>query len=220
MTGHGRLPDFLAAILDLDGTLLDSTRLWHDIDVQFLKKRGIPAPPDYMENIKTLNYEIGAAYTKKRFHLRESEADIIAEWHAMALKQYRDEIGLKPHAAEFLAYLKKHGVTICAATASDESLFLPALKRCGILPYFSNFTQTREVNRDKGAPDVYIRAAFKNHVSVGECIVVEDTLKSIQGARAGGFFTVGVADAGSADQEDEIRKTADLFVQNLGELIA
>jgi HAD superfamily hydrolase (TIGR01509 family) len=219
MTIGRKTPDFTTAILDLDGTLLDSTGLWHDIDVQFLARRGIPAPDDYMENIKTLNYEIGAAYTKKRFGLRESAEAIIAEWHAMALAEYRENIGLKPYAAQFLRYLAGHGIRIAAATASDESLFLPCLERCGILPYFSSFTQTREVNRDKGAPDVYIRAAEKEAAFPDACIVVEDTLKSILGARAGGFFTVGVADPGSSDQEEKIRETADLFVQNLGELI-
>ncbi|MDD6788586.1 MAG: HAD family phosphatase [Lachnospira sp.] len=212
-------PDFTTAILDLDGTLLDSTWLWHDIDVKFLAKRGIPAPRDYMENIKTLNYEIGAAYTKKRFGLALGERAIIDEWHAMALEAYRNSIRLKPYAAQFLQFLAERGVSIVAATASDESLYLPCLARCGILSYFSSITQTREVNRDKGAPDVYLRAARKAGARPDECIVVEDTLRSIQGAKAGGFFTVGVADPGSADLEGVIRETADLFVQNLGELI-
>lgn len=214
-----RLPAYKAAILDLDGTLLDSTGLWHDIDVEFLGRRGIPAPPDYMENIKTLNYENGAVYTKKRFCLSESTDDIIAEWHAMALDAYSRTIQLKPFAAEYLQWLRSRGIIICAATASDESLFVPCLRRLRVMDYFANITQTCEVKRDKGAPDVYIRAAEKNNVSVKDCIVIEDTLKSIEGAKAGGFFTVGAADPLSADLEEKIRQTADLFIDNLGELI-
>ena len=38
--------DFNGAIFDLDGTLLDSMSVWADIDIHFLAKRGIDAPPD------------------------------------------------------------------------------------------------------------------------------------------------------------------------------
>ena len=34
-------------IFDLDGTLLDSTWVWSQIDTDFLKKRGFEVPKDY-----------------------------------------------------------------------------------------------------------------------------------------------------------------------------
>ena len=34
-------------IFDLDGTLLDSTWVWSQIDTDFLKKRGFEVPEDY-----------------------------------------------------------------------------------------------------------------------------------------------------------------------------
>ena len=41
------MKQYKGAIFDLDGTLLDSMRVWDDIDVAFLKKRGLEVPPDY-----------------------------------------------------------------------------------------------------------------------------------------------------------------------------
>ena len=35
------LDNIQAIIFDLDGTLVDSMWLWHDIDVEFLEKRGL-----------------------------------------------------------------------------------------------------------------------------------------------------------------------------------
>ena len=36
------------AIFDLDGTLLDSMGVWDQVDIDFLSKRGIDVPDDYM----------------------------------------------------------------------------------------------------------------------------------------------------------------------------
>ena len=42
--------DFNAAIFDLDGTILDSMDVWEHIDIQFLKKRNLPVPENYVRN--------------------------------------------------------------------------------------------------------------------------------------------------------------------------
>ena len=56
-----------AVIFDLDGTLLDSMWVWDDIDVAFLKKRGLEVPPDYQEAITPLGFLEAARYTIRRF---------------------------------------------------------------------------------------------------------------------------------------------------------
>lgn len=39
------------AIFDLDGTLLDSMGVWDQVDIDFLSKRGIDVPDDYMTKV-------------------------------------------------------------------------------------------------------------------------------------------------------------------------
>ena len=45
------MPDYKAAIFDLDGTLLDSMHIWEQIDIDFLKKRGLSASRDYIQAV-------------------------------------------------------------------------------------------------------------------------------------------------------------------------
>ena len=44
-----------AYIFDIDGTLLDSLGVWLQLDIDFLKKRGIDVPSDYADNVSAIH---------------------------------------------------------------------------------------------------------------------------------------------------------------------
>lgn len=50
---------YKCCIFDLDGTLIDSTGVWHRVDIDFLEKRGIAIPDDFIEEIKIHTFESG-----------------------------------------------------------------------------------------------------------------------------------------------------------------
>ena len=64
--------DFNAAIFDLDGTILDSMDVWEHIDIQFLKKRKLPVPENYVTEICARSFEEAAQYTIDLFGLQET----------------------------------------------------------------------------------------------------------------------------------------------------
>lgn len=71
--------DFNAAIFDLDGTILDSMDVWEHIDIQFLKKRNLPVPENYVTEICARSFEEAAQYTIDLFGLQETVEGIIEE---------------------------------------------------------------------------------------------------------------------------------------------
>lgn len=206
-------------IFDLDGTILDSMHIWEEIDKKFLGKRGLEVPEDYLRSIAPLGFERAAVYTIERFGFLETPEQIIAEWYQMATDAYANQVQLKPSAEEYLRYLKKRGIKIGIATSCEPQMFLPALKRNGILDLFESYTTVREVPRGKEFPDIYERQAEKMGLLPEECAVFEDILKAVQGANAGGFYTVGVYDAHSKDEWEEIQRHADSFIYSYKELI-
>lgn len=72
--------DFNAAIFDLDGTILDSMDVWEHIDIQFLKKRNLPVPENYVTEICARSFEEAAQYTIDLFGLQETVEGIIEEF--------------------------------------------------------------------------------------------------------------------------------------------
>ena len=47
--------NFKGAIFDLDGTLLDSMHIWHDVDEEFFRRRNLKVTPEYIEVIKNMH---------------------------------------------------------------------------------------------------------------------------------------------------------------------
>ena len=177
-------------IFDLDGTLLDSTWVWSQIDTDFLKKRGFEVPKDYSTAIMAMGFEEVAKYTIKRFLLQETKEDVMAEWDAMARDAYAHDVKLKKGVKELLLWLKKQDIKMAVATSNSASLFEPCLKNLGIYDWFHSFTETGDVKRGKEFPDVYLKAAEKMRVNPGNCFVFEDILPAVLGAKKGGFQTV------------------------------
>ncbi|HJC15576.1 MAG TPA: HAD family phosphatase [Candidatus Fusicatenibacter intestinigallinarum] len=210
---------YQGAIFDLDGTILDSMGVWRQIDVEFLGRRGISVPPDYLEAITPLGFDRAAEYTIRRFSLPESREEIVREWYLMAENAYRYQVELKEGAGEWLNRLKSLNIPLAVATSSDEALFVPALKRTGIYDCFDAFVTVKEVARGKGFPDIYEKAAGRIGCVPEQCVVFEDILQGIRGAKMGGFCAVAVYDEDSAHEEQAMRDAADYYIYSFRQLL-
>lgn len=196
--------DFNAAIFDLDGTILDSMDVWEHIDIQFLKKRNLPVPENYVTEICARSFEEAAQYTIDLFGLQETVEGIIEEWNNMAVEEYSNHVGLLPHALDYLLRLKEHGIKLAVATGLPEKLYIPCLKNNSILELFDALCSTDEVQRGKEYSDVFELAARKLGVAPEHCIVFDDVLPAIKSAKAARMLAGGIYDKYSADQRKEI----------------
>lgn len=137
----------------------------------------------------------------------------------MAIEAYTNEVKLKAGVIDYLKQLKAEGIKIAAATSSDERLFRPCLTHCGIMKYFDAFTVTQEVRRGKGFPDVYQLAAEKLSLKPEQCVVYEDILKGVEGAKMDDFYVVGVEDIHSSYEKNEIMQLSDRYILSFEELL-
>ncbi|MDY5807297.1 MAG: HAD family phosphatase [Lachnospira sp.] len=212
--------DFQCAIFDLDGTLINSTGVWNKVDEDFFNRRNVIMPPEFPQVIKTHTLMSGAVYIKDRLSLPESPEDIVKEWHDAAVYAYHNDVRIKPYVKELLKLLKNsYGYKIGLATSNTHELYDQCLINNGIYDYFDSFTQSDEVERLKGFPDIYEKSAERMGVPKEECIVFEDVYQAVKGARMGNFFTVAVEDSASADDREEIIKIADVYIKSFRELV-
>ena len=80
-------------IFDLDGTLIDSCSIWHEVDHDFFAKRNMELPSGYAEAIGHMGLDKAAIYTINEYHLNEKKEDIINEWKNAVLDKYEGNNG-------------------------------------------------------------------------------------------------------------------------------
>ena len=137
----------------------------------------------------------------------------------MAEDEYEYNIKLKPGAAEYLNFLKESGVKIGLATSNCSTLIEKSLKSNGIYDFFDSITTVDEVKRGKNFPDIYLLAADKLEVKPEECVVFEDILPAVMGAKSAGMTVIGVHDPYSEYQKNDIKHNADKYIYKFDELL-
>ena len=211
--------DVKAVIFDMDGTLIDSTGIWHEIDKAFFDKRNMELPKDYAQHIVHLGLTQAAVYTKETYHLQESIQDIIKEWHDMSVDMYKYHVPLKEGALELLELFKSNNVKMAIATANDEPLYRPCIERLGIGDYFDEIADVNTAKEGKQSAKIYLDLAKKMGAEPQNTLVLEDMPTCVKTVFKSGFITVAVYDNASKEYDQEKKNNSILFINSFFELI-
>lgn len=203
-----------AAIFDVDGTILDSVGIWEEAGERYL--RAIGKEPEKMLGriLFPMTIEEGAVYIKEYYKLSQDISEIIQGVLGVIKDFYYKKALLKKGAGNFLGKLFDEKIPVAAATSGKREYVEAAFKRLGILPYFSRIFTCSEIGRGKSDPLIYLTAGEYLGEDASDIYVFEDALYALETAKAAGFRTVGVYDRYSAEDTQEIRRLADVFLQD------
>ena len=188
-------------IFDLDGTLLDSMSVWHDVDKEFLGRYGYEVTPEYTDVVKRASIEDAARYTQIKYRIPLTWQEIADTWESMVHDFYRSEVTLKKGAREYLDEAKRLGFSLGVTTALSRRNAEASLIHTGIKDYFDCIITLEDFGNkiDKTSPDVFLRVT--GYMSAPgivfppeKALVFDDVPHAMAGARAGGFLTCAVYD--------------------------
>ena len=211
--------DIQAVIFDMDGTLIDSTGLWHEIDKRFFSKRNMDLPKDYAQKIVHLGLKQAAVFTKETYGIKETPDEIIQEWRQMAIDFYVNEVQLKDGALDLLKLFKNRGLKLAIATANDAELYMPCINRLGIGSYFDFIDDVNISQKGKEDGKIYLDLVDKMQTKPENTLVLEDMPTCLKTVHSIGFLTIAVFDKASIKYEEEKRSNSDLFINTFSELL-
>ena len=193
-----------AVIFDLDGTLVDSERIYRGFWTDVVKEAGHTLEFEQFLKLRSLGHPEAEALMQSWFG-PDFDYDSVQRKCAGRGKEYLLSTGFdaKPGAAEALKALKERHITLAIATATEKKKALETLKRAGIDPaFFDDIISTEGVAHGKPAPDVYLLAAKALCLLPEECLAVEDSPNGIRSAYSAGMHVVYVPDLSAPEEED------------------
>jgi HAD superfamily hydrolase (TIGR01509 family) len=181
-------PEMHAVLFDMDGTLVDSEKLW-DISLAALYEelggrltpqvRASMVGGSAQDTIRTVHTDLGLELDPVAM------ADSDRWLHDYTAGLFDGGLPWCDGAQELLEALAAEGIPMALVTNTARSLTDRALKSIGH-KYFAATVCGDEVARGKPAPDAYQRAATLLGLAPSECLAIEDSVTGTAAAEGAG----------------------------------
>ncbi|MCF7548974.1 HAD family phosphatase [Pseudonocardia sp. WMMC193] len=184
-----------AVLFDMDGTLIDSEKVWDRSLVEVLRWLG-GTDLSAAARRETLG---GNLQSSLRIVFREAgvepEPELFDKAARMLVEKtaefFADGLPWRPGAPEALRTVRAAGIPVALVTNTGRHLTDKALDGIG-RAHFDVTVCGDEVPHGKPAPDPYLRAAALLDVPVGDCVAVEDSPTGIRAAETAGAAVLAV----------------------------
>lgn len=208
-----------AAIFDMDGTLIDSMGAWRALNVSFVRDRGVALTPGEEQALYSMSGTMVVDYVRQRFGLEADFSELLERAKQRMEPVYRAGVPLKPGAGAYLKRLRAQGVKCVVATATPARLALIALNRVSLVTDLDYIFSTDMIGGFKGERAFFDRLCAMIGERNEDCVMFEDALYAMQGARGAGLGVIGVTDPTNASDREAIRAVCDRMIDSYDELV-
>ena len=199
-----------AIIFDFDGTIVNSSWMWNSFCFEFLDSlHAVYNKQELLNEIEKLTMPEATRMFIDKFSINMTEKEVSDILNKIVYDHYNTDIELKDGVFEYLQKLKSKNIPMCIVSVTEESLIRLCLDRLGVLDCFEFIFSCENMGLSKREPTIYLEAAKRLNAKPDEIAVYEDMLHTIETAKSGGFYTVGVYDGQAEDLWNEICNTAD-----------
>ncbi|MDP1814262.1 MAG: hexitol phosphatase HxpB [Leadbetterella sp.] len=210
---------FQGVIYDMDGLLVNSEPIWQEAEKEVFKTVGITLTTE--DCLKTTGIPTTAVFDYW-YEISPWEGKSKQELEKMLFEKVfsmiKENASAMPGVKETLIFFKNKGLKIGLASASPLELIQIVLERLEIREYFDFYHSATLEKNNKPHPDVYLTVAKKLGCPIENCLILEDSINGVRGAKASGATVVAVPDDHFYDFEEYT--IADFKIKNLLELVS
>lgn len=210
-----------AIIIDMDGVISDTQKVHAKVESDILGKFGVHIEPDEI----TRRY--AGMKAKNFFHdlLKDQpmpyDVDqlMVEKWKMMA--ELGDGIidGIDG-SVELIQNLYDMGYKMAVASASDQLYVQKIIKSLNLEKYFEYLISGDMVKHGKPDPEIFLLAASKLGIEPESCLVIEDGVSGMVGAKAGNMKCIGLVPSKDREYPTEnlvlsLREVTEEYLENL-----
>lgn len=194
--------NYKAAIFDMDGLLLDTEQVCMTAFQQTCTEMDIPFKQDIYLSI------IGRNQAGIKPIIENGYGDLLdySVFHPRWMQRYlavveHQAIPVKSGIIALLEWLQSQNIPMVVATSTHNVLAHKKLQLAGLAHYFSHITSGDEVINGKPAPEIYLLAAQRLHISPEQCLAFEDSNNGVKSAIAANMTVLQIIDLVEPDTD-------------------
>lgn len=211
----------IAAIFDMDGTLIDNNAYHFKAWQLLFNKYNLPqltqqAFNEYMSGVPgltSLHNVLGNQYPNEQLQQWFTEK---SEWYKQL---YAPDIAPINGLKRFLTELKDAGIHTAVATSASPGNVDFVFGHLNLKHFFDTIIDGTRVNTAKPDPQIFLKAAHDLNAEPVNCVVFEDSLSGVKAANNAGMKVVALTTTHTADELKPVDKVitdyADLHLNDL-----
>jgi HAD superfamily hydrolase (TIGR01509 family) len=180
-----------AVVFDLDGVLVDSDHIWHEVREGLARERDGNWSDDAEAAMMGMSSTEWSRYMHDVVGVSDPPEEISDEVVRRMRQRYAEELPLIDGAADAVRRLAG-SFRLAVASSANRALIDAVLVQAGLTRYFDATVSSEEVARGKPSPDVFLEAAHRLGASSDQCAVIEDSANGIRAAHAAGMRVIAI----------------------------
>ena len=211
--------NFHAIILDMDGTLVDTEKLWKEAEKELLLAYDRQYDPVIHAEFLGLGVADFIEAVQQAYDLTHIDSTTLEQdLENLASQLVAEKTQPTPGAVELIQYITDNAIPCAIASNSSHEIIQVTLSNQrwadGIVKRYS----ADDVPRAKPAPDLYLHVANQLGTDPQDCLAVEDSLAGLQSAVTAGMTCLAVPDKDLSDV-DSFRAITPYVFDTLHEIL-
>lgn len=204
-------------IFDMDGVLVNSEPLHHEVSLVQFKNLNIEVTDDIFATFTGNSNKMIYQKLKDRFKLEQEIGDLIASKNTLFIDAFdkKEDLYLMPGVKDLIIDLYNNGVQLIVASSSEMEIIDKVFERFDLNHYFTHKISGNDFPESKPNPAIFLKAASFSKAPIEECIIIEDSTNGIKAAKAAGIFCMGYKSEGVDSQDQSL---ADIIIYDFKDL--
>lgn len=203
-------------VFDLDGTLIESEQVWHDVRLAYVSDHGGRWNEGAQQAMMGMRTQEWAAYIRTDLGVDQSESAIARDVVNGVIASLSSHLPILPGAQEALERLSG-AFRLAVATSSAFPVAQSVLRETGWDEMFEAVVSADQVARGKPAPDVYLQAIEALGADAARSAAIEDSTNGLRSAAAAGMITIAIPNRAYPPEPSALALAARV-IPSLGEL--